>query len=214
MYPAILLPKSFPIKIRNYSYFWHQSVHIKEIQKAHQHVIYASFNYLFTVHCSCLCFLGKSNHLSSNLIDKTEARNRPVQPNKNTEKSANETSLFLNDARGKTRFAGYPNCLYAPLYVWMTPYVWTLPCMFGCSHMFGHTLYVWMPPIHTQHEESMLCHTKGVSLCPHTFGCPPVCLDAPYVWTLPICLDAPICLNTLLYVWVMFGCPLYNIHNT
>ena len=35
---------------------------------------------------------------------------------------------------------------------------------------------------------------------------PPVCLDAPHVWMTP-------CLNTLLYVRVMFGCPLY-IHNT
>ena len=73
--------------------------------------------------------------------------------------------------------------------------------------------YVWMPPEHTQHKESMLCQSKGVSICPHTFGCPSVCLDAP------ICLDGP------LYVWMphmpscmlghphMFGCPLY-MHNT
>ena len=57
---------------------------------------------------------------------------------------------------------------------------------------------VWMPPVHTEHKESMLCQTKGmsicsihldanvhkqhkesilcptkgVSLCPYTFGCP------------------------------------------
>ena len=24
---------------------------------------------------------------------------------------------------------------------------------------------------------------------------PPICLDAPYVWMLPICLDTPICLD-------------------
>ena len=41
--------------------------------------------------------------------------------------------------------------------------------------------YVWMPPVHTQHKESMLCQTKGVSICHHIFGCPhmfeylPVC---------------------------------------
>ena len=34
----------------------------------------------------------------------------------------------------------------------------------------------------------------------------PVCLDALHVWTASMCLDAPICLNTLLYVWVMSGC--------
>ena len=39
-------------------------------------------------------------------------------------------------------------------------------------------------PVHTQHKESMLCQTKGVSIWPHTFG-------------LPICLDVP----------CMFGCP-------
>ena len=37
--------------------------------------------------------------------------------------------------------------------------------------------------------------TKGMYICPHTFGCPhmfgcpPVCLDAP------ICLEAPVCLG-------------------
>ena len=31
---------------------------------------------------------------------------------------------------------------------------------------------VWMPPLHTEHKVSMLCQTKGVSICPHTFGCP------------------------------------------
>ena len=106
----------------------------------------------------------------------------------------------------------------------MPPYIWMPP-------------YVWMPPIHTQHKESMLCQTKGVSICPHTFGCPlyihktkkayfvrvrGVCMPhafgclpyvwlPPYVWMPPVCLDAP-------YVWIpavcldtphMFGCPLY-----
>ena len=74
-----------------------------------------------------------------------------------------------------------PVCLDGPLYVWMPPYVWMHPCMFGWPHvwMFGHHLYVWMPPIHTQHKASMLCHTKGVSIC-------------------PIHLDTPICVATIL----------------
>ena len=55
--------------------------------------------------------------------------------------------------------------------------------------------YLWMPPVHTQHRESMLCQTKGVSICP-------IYLDTPMCLTAPVCLDAP-----------MFGCPLY-IHNT
>ena len=88
---------------------------------------------------------------------------------------------------------------------------------------------VWMPPVHTQHKESMLCQTKGVSICPHTFGwpqmlgCTPVCLNVPnmfgcphmfghtlYVWIPhmfgcpPVCLDTPICLHSP-YVWM----PLY-----
>ena len=54
-----------------------------------------------------------------------------------------------------------PVCLNAPLFL-------DTPCMFGCTHMFGHTPVclddVWMPPVHTQHKESMLCHTKGVSI--------------------------------------------------
>ena len=47
--------------------------------------------------------------------------------------------------------------------------------------------YVWMPPVHPQHKERMLCLTKGVSICPHTFG-------PPILWMPPVCLDAPICL--------------------
>ena len=78
---------------------------------------------------------------------------------------------------------------------------------------------VWMPAVHIQHKESMLCQAKGVSICPNTFVCPhmldahlyvwmphmfghpAVCLDdsyvwnPPYVWTPPICLDAPIYLD-------------------
>ena len=129
-----------------------------------------------------------------------------------------------------------PEC---PLYVWMSPICLDTPHMSGCPHMFGHppvcldapicldtpicldapcmcVSYVWMPPVLTQHKESMLCQTKGLSIClpyiwmPHMFGCPtcmfgcphifgcalyvqmpPVCFDAPYVWTLPVHLDAP-----------------------
>ena len=80
-------------------------------------------------------------------------------------------------------------------YVWMPPVCLENPCMFGCPIYFDappvcldtpyacmHPLYVWTPPIcldapiDAQHKESMLCHTKGVSICPHTFGCP------LYVW--------------------------------
>ena len=82
--------------------------------------------------------------------------------------------------------------------------------------------YVWMPPVHTQHKESMLCQTKGMSICPihldvpipldtHIylnapcmFGCScmlgcPLCLDAPHMLGHPICLDAPLCLDD---VWM------------
>ena len=49
-----------------------------------------------------------------------------------------------------------PVCLDGPLYIWMSPYVWM---MFGC-------------PLYKQHEESMLCQTKG---CPYV----PIRVDAP-----------------------------------
>ena len=130
------------------------------------------------------------------------------------------------------------------------PYVWVPLNMCGHSHMFGCPPHVWMPPcledfwmppVHTQHKESTLCHTKGCPYAPniwmpHMFGCPicldgplyvwmphmcghPACLNAPYVWMLGICLHTP-CMfgcphmfGNLLYVWIMFGCPPY-IHNT
>ena len=62
----------------------------------------------------------------------------------------------------------------------MPPYIWMPPvCLDN----------VWMPPIHTQHKESMLCHTKGMSICPHTFGCP-LYVWVPLMFRHPICLDA------------------------
>ena len=86
-----------------------------------------------------------------------------------------------------------PICLNGPLYVWMTLYVRVSP-MFECPLYAWTTpicldapIYlddVWMPPVYTQHKESMLCQTKGVSIC-------------------PIHVDAPICLGAL----CMFGCP-------
>ena len=66
----------------------------------------------------------------------------------------------------------------------------------------GMPLYVWMLPVHTQHKESMLCHTKGMPICP-------IHLDAP-------CLDAPLYVGMSPYVSMapymfghshMFGCP-------
>ena len=82
--------------------------------------------------------------------------------------------------------------------------------MFGC-------------PVHTQHKERMFCQTKGVSICPHTFGCP-ICLNAPcmfrchhvfgctpcmfechhmFGWS-PVCLDAP---HMFGHPYIL-GCPL------
>ena len=55
----------------------------------------------------------------------------------------------------------------------------------GCPNIQG--AYTSVP---TEHKESMFCQTNGVSICPHTFGCP------PYVWMPPMCLDAPKCMGT------------------
>ena len=110
------------------------------------------------------------------------------------------------------------------------------PCMFGCPnmcehpHMSGHPpVYldtthmfgcpqdvwkppacldgVWMPSVHTQHKESMLCYTKGCPYAPYTWM--PICLDGPIYCMAPcmfecphmcehppVLLDAPICLDT------------------
>ena len=96
-------------------------------------------------------------------------------------------------------FGWPPVCLDTP-YVWMLPVCLDAPCMLGhplyVRMMFGCPLYIhntkkacfvrlrrcpyapyiWMPPLHKQYKESMLCQTKGVSICPHLFGCP-ICLD-------------------------------------
>ena len=56
--------------------------------------------------------------------------------------------------------------------------------------------YVLMPPVHTQHKESMFCQTKGVPICP-------IHLDAPYVRTSPYVWMPSICLAAPLYVWML-----------
>ena len=130
-------------------------------------------------------------------------------------------------------FECLPVCLDAPMFgwshmppcifghpIWMSLYV-RVPLMFGCPLYAWHPIClddVWMPAAHTQHKERMLCQTKGVSICPNTFGCPLYihntkkacfvrqrgCPCAPlYVWMLPVCLDATIHLDGP----CMFGCP-------
>ena len=60
----------------------------------------------------------------------------------------------------------------------------------GCPNIQGA-----YTPVPTQHKESTLCQTNGVSICspfiwiPHMFGCP------LYVWMPPVCLDAPMCMR-------------------
>ena len=61
---------------------------------------------------------------------------------------------------------------------------------------------VWMPPVHTQHKESMLYQTNGCPYAPIHLDCPPMfactpCMfgHPPYVWMAPCMfgcsLDAP-----------------------
>ena len=65
--------------------------------------------------------------------------------------------------------------------------------------MFGHSPlyvcippYVWMPPVHTQHKENMLCQTKEVSICSPYISTPPCMFGCPlYVWMPPESLDVP-----------------------
>ena len=81
-----------------------------------------------------------------------------------------------------------------PLYVWMSSYIWVTPCIFGCPQyvwiltvslstpMFRCPLVcledVWMPAVHIQQKESMLCQTEG---CPYA----PIHLDAPCMFGHP-----------------------------
>ena len=80
----------------------------------------------------------------------------------------------------------------------------------------------WIPPcldVTCTYTKRMLYQTKGVSICPHTCGCPlyihntkkrcfvrlRACPYAPIQLDVPICLDAPCMLEHP----HMFGCPLY-----
>ena len=101
---------------------------------------------------------------------------------------------------------GHPHMFGCPAYVWMPCICLDAPTCLDTPHVWMPLVCfddVWMPPVHTLHKESMLCQTKGVSICPntfgchHMFGCSPVCLDGPhmfgcplYVWISLICLDA------------------------
>ena len=110
-------------------------------------------------------------------------------------------------------FECFPVCLDAPICL-------DTPHMFGCPPVCLDD--VWMPAVHIQHNKSMLCQTKGVSICPQTFVCP-ICLDAPsmfgcplYAWMLPYVWMHPMHVWMPPYVWMaacmvqclhMFGCP-------
>ena len=102
---------------------------------------------------------------------------------------------------GHPHMFGWPCRLGCPLCL-------DAPCMLGHPHMFRFPhMFGWYldAPVHTQHKESMLCQTKGVSICPIHLDAPmhldaPICLDGTlYVWMppicLPVCLDTPICLD-------------------
>ena len=125
-------------------------------------------------------------------------------------------------------FGCLPVCLDGPICLNTHTYVWMLPVYLDICHMFGFPLVclddVWMPPVYIQHKESMLCQTKGVSLCPLYFWMPSyVWMHPLYVWIpymfgwLPVCLDAlhmfgyPLYVLMPTYVWTppMFGCLLY-----
>ena len=125
-----------------------------------------------------------------------------------------------------------------PPYVWMAPCIFGCPhmppSMFGCPCMFRCPLYldapvcfdtpyvymppiclddVWMPPVHAQHKESMLCQAKGVSICPNTFGCHLYINNTKKTCFVRLrgCPYAPIHFN-FPYVWIppcIFGCLLY-----
>ena len=90
---------------------------------------------------------------------------------------------------------GCPLCLDA---VWMSLYIHnTRKACFVRLRGVHMPPYIWMPPVHKHHKESMLCQTKGCPYAPihldapcmfrfcHMFGCTPVCLNVP------ICLDVP-----------------------
>ena len=131
---------------------------------------------------------------------------------------------------------GCPLYVWMPLICLDTPCMFGCPHMFGHPCLFGYspiclgalmfgcsvcldTPYVWkppvylddvsMPPVHTQHKESMLCHTKGVSIYAHTFGytyvfgCPLYVCMPPYVWdTLCMFCCTPYVWTQPLYVWM------------
>ena len=131
---------------------------------------------------------------------------------------------------------GHPICLNTPMCLdacsmfGCPPYVWMAHILRGCPyapntfvhpHMFGHPPYVWMHPVHTQHRESMVCQTKGVSIYLHTFGFPNMFGCPLYAWMPPmfghhpVCLDAPTCIALLATLFIlicldgpcMFACP-------
>ena len=77
-----------------------------------------------------------------------------------------------------------------PLYAWTTPLCLDAPISLDD---------VWMPPVHTQHKESMLCQAKGMSICP-------IHLDAPCMFGCPCMLGCPLCLDAPLYAWTTCLC--------
>ena len=114
----------------------------------------------------------------------------------------------------------HPHMFGCPSHIWMAQnlgvsvcpqYICTPPCL-DTLHMCGCPLYI--------HNTKKACFVR-LRWCPYT----PIHLDAsicwdapcmfgchPYVWTPPVCLNAPKCLDAppiCLDAPCMFGCPLH-----
>ena len=64
---------------------------------------------------------------------------------------------------------GHPHFVWMPFVCLGAPICMDTPICLDAPICFDDIL---MPPVHTQHKDSMLCQTKGVSICP-------IHLDAP-----------------------------------
>ena len=107
-----------------------------------------------------------------------------------------------------TKHAFFVLCIYRGIQTYGVIQMWGASKHMGVyTHIQGASKHRGVP-VYTQHKESMLCQTKGVSIYPIHLDAP-ICLDTP-MFECPLYDGIPPYAWMPPYVWMapwMFGCP-------
>ena len=96
---------------------------------------------------------------------------------------------------------GCPHMFGCPPVYLGAPYLWTLLCMIGYPHMFGHPLYVWMSSISLASPCVFGCGHPNIWECPNVLGASKHTGGYPNIWGHPYILGPQTWMGTSKYMW-------------